>query len=126
MAKAALLAGFGRDNLRLVETDPQTYAMRPDALAAAIEADLARGSRPAAVVATVGTTGTTAIDPVAEIAAVTGAHQVWLHVDAAMAGSALLLPEMRWLIDRNRRRRLTSLEPAQVAGHDPGLLACCT
>ena len=48
--------------------------------------------------ATVGTTGTTAIDPVAGIAAVTGAHQVWLHVDAAMAGSALLLPEMRWLI----------------------------
>ena len=98
VAKAALLAGFGRDNLRLVDTDPHTYAMRPDALAAAIEADLARGSRPAAVVATVGTTGTTAVDPVAGIAAVTGAHQVWLHVDAAMAGSALLLPEMRWLI----------------------------
>jgi len=99
VAKAALLAGFGRDNLRLVETDPQTYAMRPDRLAAAIEEDRARGARPAAVVATVGTTGTTAVDPVAEIAAVAGAHQVWLHVDAAMAGSALLLPEMRWLVD---------------------------
>jgi aromatic-L-amino-acid decarboxylase len=99
VAKAALLAGFGRDNLHLVPTDPVTRAMRPDALAALIEQDLAQGRRPAAVVATVGTTGTTAVDPVAAITEVAAGQDIWVHVDAAMAGSALLLPEMRGLIN---------------------------
>jgi aromatic-L-amino-acid decarboxylase len=92
--KAALLAGFGRDNLTHVETDA-AYAIRPDALEAAIRADLAAGRKPAAVVASVGTTGVTAVDPVAEIARIARQHGLWLHVDAAMAGSAMILPECR-------------------------------
>lgn len=98
VAKAALLAGFGRDNLRTVDVDDR-YAMRPDALAAAMAADVAAGRRPAAVVAAVGTTGTTAVDPVAAVVEVARAHGAWVHVDAAMAGSALLLPECRHLVD---------------------------
>jgi aromatic-L-amino-acid decarboxylase len=94
--KAALLAGFGRDNLRWVDTDAD-HAMRPDALAATIKADLARNLLPCAVVATVGTTATTAIDPIAAIARVSREHGPWLHVDAAMAGSAMILPECRWM-----------------------------
>jgi aromatic-L-amino-acid decarboxylase len=99
VTKAALLAGYGADNLRLVDVDPVTRAMRPQALAAAMAADVAAGRRPAAVVASVGATGTTAIDPVAELVPIAARHGAWLHVDAAMAGSALLLPERRWMID---------------------------
>jgi aromatic-L-amino-acid decarboxylase len=99
VAKAVALAGFGRDNLRLAAVDPVTYAMRPEALAALIEADLADGCRPAAVVVNVGTTGTTAVDPLAQIVPLARQCGMWVHVDAAMAGSALLLPEMRWLIE---------------------------
>jgi aromatic-L-amino-acid/L-tryptophan decarboxylase len=92
--KAALLAGFGRTNVRAVPTDGR-YAMRPDALAAAIRDDLAAGRAPAAIVATTGTTTTTAFDAVDEIAEVARDHGLWLHVDAAMAGSAMILPECR-------------------------------
>jgi aromatic-L-amino-acid/L-tryptophan decarboxylase len=94
--KGALLAGFGRDNLRLVPFDAK-FAMCADALAQMVADDLARGNRPCAIVATVGTTATTAIDPVAAIAEVARQHGVWLHVDAAMAGSAMILPECRWM-----------------------------
>lgn len=97
--KAVLLAGFGRDNLRYVEADRDTYALRPEALTEAIAQDLAGGRRPAAVVASVGTTGTTAVDPLARIVPIARKHGMWVHVDAAMAGSALLLPEMHWLVD---------------------------
>ncbi len=96
--KAALLAGFGRDNLRLVPCDA-SYAMRPDAFAALVEADLAAGIVPCAIVATTGTTATTAIDPVRGLADVARRHGIWLHVDAAMAGSAMILPECRPLWD---------------------------
>ncbi len=92
--KAALLAGFGRDNLRVIAVD-EAYRMRPDALREAIAADLQRGLRPCAVVATVGSTATTAIDPLATVAEVARAHELWLHVDAALAGSAMILPECR-------------------------------
>ncbi|GAC1408121.1 MAG: pyridoxal-dependent decarboxylase [Ktedonobacteraceae bacterium] len=94
--KAALLAGFGRTNVHTIPTD-ETYAMRPDALTSAIEADIERGFTPCAVVATIGTTATTAFDPLEEIAQVALQHNLWLHVDAAMAGSAMILPECRWL-----------------------------
>jgi len=94
--KAALLAGFGRANLRAVATDA-AWAMRADALAEAVRADRAAGRRPCAVVATTGTTTTTALDPVGRIAAVAREHGLWLHVDAAMAGSAMVLPECRWM-----------------------------
>jgi aromatic-L-amino-acid decarboxylase len=97
VAKAVQLAGFGNDNLRLVDEDPYTRAMLPSALASAIEADLAAGRVPAGIVCSVGTTGTTAMDPVEAIAAIANRHQTWLHVDAAMAGSAMLLPECRHL-----------------------------
>ncbi len=96
--KAALLAGFGRDNLRLVPCDG-LHAMRPEAFAAMVEADIAAGIRPCAIVATTGTTATTAIDPVRGLAEVARRHGIWLHVDAAMAGSAMILPECRHLWD---------------------------
>jgi aromatic-L-amino-acid decarboxylase len=94
--KAALLAGFGRDNLRLVGHDNH-YALRPIALREAIEQDLQQGKKPCAVVATTGTTTSTALDPVAEIASVAARNGLWLHVDAALAGSAMILPECRWM-----------------------------
>ncbi|HMF95159.1 MAG TPA: pyridoxal-dependent decarboxylase [Vicinamibacterales bacterium] len=94
VAKAALLAGFGRDNIRLVEHDA-SYAMRPDALSAAIEADCRRGAQPCAVVATAGSTTSTAFDPLDAIGRIAADRSLWLHVDAAMAGSAMILPECR-------------------------------
>ncbi|HET9656539.1 MAG TPA: pyridoxal-dependent decarboxylase [Kineosporiaceae bacterium] len=97
--KAVMLAGYGRDNLRLIDVDPVTYAMNPQALAAAVTADIAAGRRPAAVVVNVGSTGTTAVDPLAQLLPIAREHGMWVHVDAAMAGSALLLPEMRWLVE---------------------------
>jgi aromatic-L-amino-acid decarboxylase len=96
VGKAALLAGFGRENVEIVGHD-ESFAMRPQSLAEAIERDIARGKRPCAVVATTGTTTSTAIDPVRAIAEVARAHGLWLHVDAAMAGSAMILPECRWM-----------------------------
>ena len=97
VVKAALLAGFGRDNLRLVDMDPLTRAMSASALAQQIENDLNAGMQPCAIVASIGSTGVTAFDPLDEIAEVAAEHAVWLHVDAAMAGSAMLLPECRHL-----------------------------
>jgi aromatic-L-amino-acid/L-tryptophan decarboxylase len=96
--KGALLAGFGRENIRLVPVD-EKFAMRADALAEMIAEDVAQGALPSAIVATVGTTATTAIDPVAAIAEVARRNGLWLHVDAAMAGSAMILPECRWMWD---------------------------
>jgi aromatic-L-amino-acid decarboxylase len=94
--KAALLAGFGRDNVRTIPTDDR-HAVRPDAIAKAIEYDLERGLSPCAVVATTGTTTTTALDPVAALVEIARRYDLWLHVDAAMAGSAMILPECRWM-----------------------------
>jgi aromatic-L-amino-acid decarboxylase len=94
--KAAILAGFGRANVRNIPTD-EHYAMRADALAAAIEADIENNLTPCVIVATTGTTTTTALDPLEEIAQVALRHDLWLHVDAAMAGSAMILPECRWM-----------------------------
>jgi len=94
--KAALLAGLGRDNIRLVPHDGNS-AMRADALAELVERDRQEGKVPCAVVATTGTTTTTALDPIAGIATVAAANGIWLHVDAAMAGSAMILPECRWM-----------------------------
>jgi aromatic-L-amino-acid decarboxylase len=97
IAKAVQLAGFGNDNLRLIEEDPEDWSMSPVALASAIEDDLAAGRIPAGIVCSVGATGTTAMDPVEDIAIIARQHNIWLHVDAAMAGSAMLLPECRHL-----------------------------
>ena len=94
--KAALLAGFGRDHLRFIPLDGE-YAMRADALEEAVTADRAGNRVPCAVVATTGTTTSTAVDPIEDIAAIARRHSLWLHVDAAMAGSAMILPECRWM-----------------------------
>ncbi|HVT39260.1 MAG TPA: pyridoxal-dependent decarboxylase, partial [Gemmatimonadaceae bacterium] len=94
--KAALLAGFGRDNLRLVPCDAQ-FAMSPGALAELVARDVREGKIPCAIVATAGTTTSTALDPVSALADIARRHGTWLHVDAAMAGSAMILPECRWM-----------------------------
>ena len=94
--KGALIADFGRENVRAVPCDA-AYAMRADALEGMIKADIAAGATPCAIVATTGTTTSTALDPVAEIAKLARAHNIWLHVDGAMAGSAMILPECRWM-----------------------------
>ncbi len=92
--KAALLAGFGREHLRLLPTD-EDHALRLDLLEAAIAKDLASGLHPCALVACIGATATTAVDPLAKMAGIAGRFGLWLHVDAAMAGTAMALPECR-------------------------------
>ena len=94
--KAALLAGFGRTNVRLVDYDAR-FRLRPELLETMIAEDIAAGRRPCAVVATTGTTTTTAIDPIEDIARIARRFGLWLHVDAAMAGSAMILPECQWM-----------------------------
>ena len=94
--KAAMLAGFGRENLRVIPVDAR-FDMRPEALAAAIVEDRAAGREPCAIVGTCGTTATTAFDPLVDLARVARSEELWLHVDAAMAGSAMILPECREL-----------------------------
>jgi aromatic-L-amino-acid decarboxylase len=94
--KAALLVGFGRANVRVVSHD-NSYAMSPRDLLTAIDQDVTQGNRPCAVVATTGTTCTTALDPIGAIAQVSRSSGLWLHVDAAMGGSAMILPECRWM-----------------------------
>ena len=96
--KAVMTLGFGRDGLRHVPTDGD-LAMDSEALARMIREDRANGAIPLAVVACVGTTSTTAIDPVAAIADICAREKIWLHVDAAYAGSAAILPEMRYILD---------------------------
>ena len=96
--KAVKIAGLGRRNLRLVDVDGE-FRMRPDALARQIADDRRAGLIPCFVCATVGTTSSTAIDPVAEIGAVCRREHVWLHVDAAMAGTAAVCPEFRHIHD---------------------------
>jgi aromatic-L-amino-acid decarboxylase len=96
--KAVTIAGLGRRQLRPIPTDDK-FAMRPDLLEAAIRADRAQGLVPAGVVASLGATGVGAIDPLRPIAEICTAENLYLHVDAAWAGSALLLEEQRWMID---------------------------
>ncbi|MBV9405281.1 MAG: aminotransferase class V-fold PLP-dependent enzyme [Acidobacteriaceae bacterium] len=94
--KAALLAGLGRDNVRIVD-HCKDQGMDPDALEQAIESDLVSGRKPCAITATTGTTVSTAFDPLDSIAPIAQRHGLWLHVDAAMAGSGMILPELRWM-----------------------------
>lgn len=96
MEKAARIAGLGTDAVRIVEVDGD-LAMRPQALAARIDRDVARGFTPVLVCATVGTTSTGAFDPLAEIGPICRDRGVWLHVDAAWAGAAAVAPELRHL-----------------------------
>ena len=96
--KAVKIAGLGSDNLRAIEVD-QNFALRPDALARQVEADKKAGLLPCFVCATVGTTSSNAIDRVREIARICKEHNLWLHVDSAMSGTAALCPEFRFLHD---------------------------
>jgi len=92
--KAALLAGFGRANVRAVDVD-KTFALEPNALEYAINQDVRAGKQPCAIVATTGTTTTTALDPIEKIVGIAKQHNAWVHVDGALAGSAMILPECR-------------------------------
>jgi aromatic-L-amino-acid decarboxylase len=96
--KGVKLAGYGLDMLREVPVDG-AYAMRPDALAALVEADVAAGIVPACIVATVGTTSSAALDALRPIGEVCRRHGAWLHVDASYAGAAAILPERREMLD---------------------------
>lgn len=92
--KAAMTLGIGRDNVVRVVTDDD-FRMVPEALEAAIAADLAAGLRPIAVVATLGTTSSTSVDPIGPVADIAERHGLWLHVDSAYAGFVAMLPERR-------------------------------
>jgi aromatic-L-amino-acid/L-tryptophan decarboxylase len=94
LEKDAQIAGIGRDNLRLIGVD-ETFAMRSEALARQVEQDRRAGLIPFFVCSTVGTTSSNAIDPVPEIGRICREHKLWLHVDAAMSGTAALCPEFR-------------------------------
>lgn len=96
--KAVKIAGLGRDNLRLVEVD-ETFAMRPDALAAQLAADRSAGKLPCFVAATVGTTSSNGMDPLRAIGELCRREGVWLHVDGAMSGTAAVCPEYRHFQD---------------------------
>jgi len=96
LQKAAMISGLGSSNLRLIEVD-ENFAMLPDALASQIEGDRQAGLLPFFVCATLGTTSSNAMDPIAEIARIAQRQNLWLHVDAAMSGTAALCPEFRHL-----------------------------
>ena len=96
--KAAMVAGIGMDNLRLVDVDDR-FAMNPDSLAKEISQDRKAGLVPFFVSATVGTTSSNALDPLPEIGAICRDNNLWFHVDAAMAGTAALCPEFRYIQD---------------------------
>jgi len=98
LEKAAKIAGLGSANLRAIAVD-KNFAMCPDALAVQIARDRAEGKIPLFVCATIGTTSSNAIDPVREIASIAREQGLWLHVDAAMSGTAALCPEFRWTHD---------------------------
>ncbi|HET6414632.1 MAG TPA: pyridoxal-dependent decarboxylase [Anaeromyxobacter sp.] len=115
VAKAGLLAGLGREGVRLLPTDSE-QSLRVDVLESAVQEDLSAGRRPGIVVATVGTTTSTAVDPVAAVAEVASRHGLWLHVDAALAGTAMALPECRPLWAGVERADSVVLNPHKWMG----------
>ena len=96
--KAIAIAGLGKANLVKIPTD-ESYALRPELLEDAIKKDLATGKRPLMIIAAIGTTGSTAIDPLSRIVELAKQYSMWVHVDAALGGTALLLEDMRWIAD---------------------------
>lgn len=97
LLKAVRIAGLGSDNLRSIPVDPGTRAVRPEAFAAQVGEDLAAGRIPCFVTVTLGTTSTGAFDPLGEIGRIARERGIWVHVDAAMSGTAFLCPEFRHL-----------------------------
>ena len=96
--KAVKIAGIGSTHLRKIPVD-EAFAMRADALEEAIKKDIKAGLQPLCVVSAIGTTSTTAIDPIAAISSICETYDIWHHVDAAYAGTALICPEMRWMAE---------------------------
>ncbi len=96
--KGVKIAGYGRKNLRYIQTD-ESFALIPSKLEDAVKEDRKKGLQPACVVATLGTTSSSAVDPLAPIGKICRRHGLWLHVDAAYAGTAAILPEKRWIIE---------------------------
>ena len=95
--KAVITLGLGQRGLRKIPTDNQ-FRMDARALAEAINEDKRNGYLPFCIVATVGTTSTSSIDPVPELVPIGEEHAMWLHVDAAYAGSAAIVPEFRHIL----------------------------
>ncbi|MCX7834154.1 MAG: pyridoxal-dependent decarboxylase [Ignavibacteria bacterium] len=96
--KAVKISGIGKSNLVKISVDSK-FSLIPDLLKVAIENDLAKGYNPLCVIATIGTTGSTAVDPLNEIGKICREYNIWLHIDAAFLGSALILPEYKWMLD---------------------------
>jgi len=129
--KGVKIAGFGRENLRFIPTD-DAYAMIPDELERAVLEDKRKGLRPACVVATIGTTSSTAVDPLEPVGRICRSHGLWLHVDAAFSGTALILPEKRWMMEGVERAdsfvfnphkwMLTNFDCSAYFVRDPGTL----
>jgi aromatic-L-amino-acid decarboxylase len=129
--KDVKIAGFGKENLRSIPTD-ENFALIPARLEEAVLEDKRRGLQPCCVVATVGTTSSTAVDPLRPIGQVCRRHGLWLHVDAAFAGTAAVLPEMRWMLDgvefadsfvfNPHKWMLTNFDCSAYFVRDPGLL----
>lgn len=96
--KGLKVAGIGVDNIRQIPTNTENFSIDTAALKSAIEEDIKAGKQPFMVIACVGTTSSTAVDDVEAIAKICKEHDIWLHVDAALAGTAALVPEMQWLM----------------------------
>jgi aromatic-L-amino-acid/L-tryptophan decarboxylase len=108
--KAAIALGIGRENVVRIPCD-DVFRMRPEQLEEQIRRDRAGGMQPMAIVATVGTTSTTSIDPVAAIARIAQREKVWLHVDAAYAGVAAMIPEFAHILDGAERADSVVVNP---------------
>ncbi len=108
--KAAIAAGFGLRNLRKIASD-EGFRMRREALREAMAADRAAGLTPCCVVVTAGTTSTTSVDPLEPILDVAAAYNAWVHIHAAYAGAAALLPEFEWVLRGNGRAHSLVVNP---------------
>ncbi|MGQ9634124.1 MAG: pyridoxal phosphate-dependent decarboxylase family protein [Bryobacteraceae bacterium] len=108
--KGAIALGIGRENVRKIPVDAE-FRLQPEALAEAIEADKKAGRKPFCVVATVGTTSFAAVDPVAAMADIAQQYGLWLHIDAAYAGAAAILPELSWILEGASRAHSLVMNP---------------
>ena len=98
VVKGAKICGYGKNNIRLIPAD-ENFAMDPEKLEKSILEDKTNGLKPACVCATLGTTSSAGIDPLDKIGPICNKHDLWLHVDAAYAGTAAILPEKRWIMN---------------------------
>jgi aromatic-L-amino-acid decarboxylase len=108
--KGAIAIGIGQKNVRKVPVDAE-FRMRPDALKQMIEADVAAGRKPFCAIAAVGTTSSTSVDPVEAVVEIAEKHGMWVHIDAAYAGSAAILPECRHILNGVERAHSLVVNP---------------